>query len=78
MVLYCSAYWDLQLKLKNNDKKKKKFVSQQAFGVLWYYSVWCLRLFSAFTVCELHLRDAVILKFVLLFKLVFGMWRRFI
>lgn len=23
MVLYCSAYWDLQLKLKNNDKKKR-------------------------------------------------------
>lgn len=55
--------------------KKEEFISQQEYRVSWYSLLWCLRLFIAFTVHELHLRVAIILKFALLFKPTFGMWR---
>lgn len=55
--------------------KKEEFISHQEYRVSWYSLLWCLRLFIAFTVHELHLRVAIILKFALLFKPTFGMWR---
>lgn len=75
MVLYCSAYWDLQLKLKNK-KKKGVFFTTGIWSFVVPFSLVFKIVYWLHCVCELHLRDADILKFALLFRLVFGIWRR--